>query len=91
MDWAIKSVLFTGPVLGSIPALGEAQGNAASFLQLWETSLNREQTLQPVVLSAFVFKNPAMTQLPIRNSLASLCPSAGEQDQSCKKLHVLSK
>lgn len=57
MDWGIKRVLFTSAVLGSIISLGEAQDDAASFLQLWDTSLNREQTLQRVVLSALVFEN----------------------------------
>lgn len=87
MDWGIKRVLFTRAVLGSIASLGEAQEDAASFLQLWDTSLSREQTLQPVVLSALVFKIPEMIQLPIRNCLASL--SVPQQENECfKKLFL---
>lgn len=46
------------------------------------TSLNREHTLQTVVLSELVFKNPEM----IRSCLVSLSPSAGRQEECLKKL-----
>lgn len=91
MDWGIKRVLFTGAVLGSIASLGEAQEDAASFLQLWDTSLSRQQTLQPVVLSALVFKNPEVIQLLIKNCLASLSvPQQGNKMSVSKNLHFLS-
>lgn len=79
MEWGIKRVLFTGTVLGSITPLGAAQEDAASFLQLWDTA-QLEQTLQAAVLSALIFKNAKMIQLPIRNCLASLSiPQQGNE------------